>query len=427
MILHIFKIIWNERRINAWLVLEYIIIFCVLWFCCDYLYTMLKSYYGPQGFDINHVYMIDMGKKPYDKGENNKEELDNYGLAMTFLERVKQYPDIESVALSNAAVPYTNQWMSGYKINSDFINQTLRQRYVSSGFFDVFKIPVDGHIFDWTDSSRKDDAIISPFRNNLFGYSYKNEGNPFPVHEVQTLHYDNDWDARKTTHKVIGRVEKMKDGYFLPYESNIIMPLKREDVNLQHNQITIRVKPEADKDFIERFSKDMREQLFIGSYYLSSITSIEDLRNQIDANWGARNKMNSAYAITLFLVVNIFLGILGSFWLRTQSRRTEIGLRIALGSSKRKVQEQIIIETLLLLSIACVIGTTICLNLSDPKIVFLLGIPAVDKESWGIGAEQSIINFAITFGFLALISVIAVWYPARQASEIQPAEALHGE
>ncbi len=37
MIHHILKIIWNERRINAWIVLEYVLVFCVLWFCCDFL------------------------------------------------------------------------------------------------------------------------------------------------------------------------------------------------------------------------------------------------------------------------------------------------------------------------------------------------------------------------------------------------------
>jgi len=427
MIRHIFKIIWNERKINAWLVMEYIIIFCILWFCCDYLYTMLRSYYGPQGFDIDHVYMINIGEKP--ATEEKPEELDRYGLAMTFMERVKRHPDIENVSFAKAAVPYAgSSMMSSYKVNTDSIDITLRVRPVSTEFFDVFKMKVDGEIYDWTDNTSKDNVIISPFSGDKFGSSHDDES-LIPISDVHTLSYDYDWDARKSIHKVIGRTEKIKDSYFEAYRSNIIIPLKREDLDpgLREIQITARVKSEADEDFVERFTKDMREQLFIGPYYLSSIVSIKDLRKQTDAMWGARDEINSAYAITLFLVVNIFLGILGSFWFRTQSRRSELGLRIALGSSKKKVQGMIIFETLILLFVASIISTVICLNLSDPETVRSLGIPTVNKKLWGIGKEQNIINFAITFLFLAIVSIIAVWYPAKQAADTQPAEALHDE
>ncbi|MFQ8805272.1 MAG: hypothetical protein ACLR8Y_09500 [Alistipes indistinctus] len=41
--------------------------------------------------------------------------------------------------------------------------------------------------------------------------------------------------------------------------------------------------------------------------------------------------------------------------------------------------------------------------------------------------EQDVINFAVTFVFVALISIVAVWYPARQAVKVQPAETLHEE
>lgn len=439
MIRHIFKIIWNERKQNAWPVAEYIIIFCVLWFCCDYVYTMLAGYYGPQGYDIDHVYMIDMAEKTDPEkvkidadyleeifGRGNKStDIDRYGLAMTFMERVKRYPDIEAVALANAAVPYGgNTWYSGYKIDSDSVNQTLRQRYVTSDFFRVFRIKVRGRIFDWQDNTSENEAIISPFRDNYYGDS-SNESDWHDVSDVRVINYDNDWDAIKSKHTVIGTTDKIRDSYYEPFLSNLIVPLKREDVNLDYNQIVVRVKPEADKNFAEKFTKDMREQLFIGPYYLSSVTSIKELKTLKDS--GVRDQMNNTYAITLFLIINIFLGILGTFWFRIQARRSEIGLRIALGSSKQKVRRMIIAETIFLLIIAGIVGMIICLNLNNPETIRSLGIPSVDKKEWGIGYEQSIINTIITFIFLFIVSVIAVWYPAKQASKIQPAEALHNE
>ena len=137
--------------------------------------------------------------------------------------------------------------------------------------------------------------------------------------------------------------------------------------------------------------------------------------------------MKGVYAIIGFLVINVFLGLLGSFWFRVQARRSESGLRVAMGSSKRKVRRMIVSETLLLLSMACVIGTAVCLNLSKTDLVEAIGIPIANRAAWGIGAEQDAINFAATSVFLAIVSVFAVWYPARQASEVPPADVLREE
>ena len=94
MIRHIFKIIWNERKTNAWIVLEYILVFCVLWFCVDYLYYMGKCYWEPVGFDTKNTYVLEMQKKPdtsfnNTEGNGETEEVDKLALAQTFLNRVK--------------------------------------------------------------------------------------------------------------------------------------------------------------------------------------------------------------------------------------------------------------------------------------------------------------------------------------------------
>ncbi|MDR0332097.1 MAG: FtsX-like permease family protein [Dysgonamonadaceae bacterium] len=423
MIQHIFKIIWNERKTNVWLLLEYIIIFCILWFCTDYLYTMLHSYFSHKGYDLKYVYDIQMQKKPI----SGDMEIDDYALAMTFLERINRHPGIETVAFSTVSVPYQpGTWTTRYYINgqdSIFMNDIQRKR-VSSGYFDVFRINVEGDIFDWQDYTDREKIIITPLRGDRFG----NHTMLFPISEIHSL--DNrHWQSGEIerVHQVAGTADRIIRLFHQPAMSSLFEPLQREDVNLQSNNISVRVKPEADKGFAERFVREMREQLTIEPYFLSSVTSAQHLQTQLTTFYGIRNHMNSTYAITSFLIVNIFLGILGAFWFRTQSRRSEIGLRLALGSSRRKVQGMMLLETMMLLSIASVAATIICLHLSNPEILRMLGIPFVDKARWGIGNEQNFINFGITFGFLALISMLAVWHPARQAAKIMPAETLHEE
>ena len=166
----------------------------------------------------------------------------------------------------------------------------------------------------------------------------------------------------------------------------------------------------------------MSEQLKLGPYFLASVKPISDYKAKQAEE--VNGELNGVYSVTIFLVINIMLGILGTFYFRTRSRRSEIGLRIALGSSKRKIRSLIFTETLLLLFLASIVATILCMALRFADLIQSLGIPAIaDRAAWGIGVEQDVINFAVTFVFVAVISIV----PARQAVKVQPAEALHEE
>lgn len=433
MIRHLFKIIWNERSANTWIVLEYVIVFCILWFCCDYLYYIGKSYYEPLGFDLNHTYMIQMAKKNPEEASSglrfefgyeseNRTEEDNITDAMTLMERLKQYPGIEYVSFSDASMPYSNSAIGmNLLINADTISQQFSIHRVSSEFFDVFRIKIEkGQYFDWTDPASKNQVLISPDRNGFFGDS---KTSAYPAFEVDSLAYNRN---EGSPHRVIGVTQKMKNSFFAPYNYSIIRPLNKERINLL-SEITIRIHPNAAKGFEERFVKEMKEQLNIGPYRFSTINSLKNLEKSRMKGSGITNNLNSVYAITLFLIINIFLGIIGTFWYRTESRVSEIGLRIALGSSKRQIKTFLYTETVLLLLISAVIGVNICVNIGQTDLLKALGIPQAVPEQIGSGVEQYFINFGLTFLFLATISLLAVWYPARQASNMHPAEALHEE
>lgn len=417
MIRHILKIIWNERKSNILVVLEFIIVFCILWFCCDYLYYIASRYLEPHGYDIKHTYCIKMEQKE-DTGLTQE---DKYNYAMTFTERVKNYPGIEYVSFSDASAPYGwNSRMQGLMINSDssYVNAHIFK--VVPDFFDVFKLKiVKGQIFDESDINAGNRVIITPDRNDLFG----DYGEPTPINDVRELRTNlNDENPRI----VMGIAEKQKRQYFDPYESAVFHPFKKEDYDLNRNEIAIRINPAADNDFVGRFKEEMKEQLMLGPYFLSSVTSMVDRRDMLTKR-SIGDNIKSVLAITAFLVINIFLVIIGTFWSRTESRRSEIGLRIALGSSKRKVRWQMFLETFIMLFISSIVGLYICINLGQSEILQSLGIPLADYEQAGFGSEQNFINYFITFIFLTIVTGLAVWYPAKLASDIYPAEALRAE
>ena len=422
MIRHIFKIIWNERRSNSWLALEYTIVFCVLWFCCDYGFSLYRTFYGETGVDLSHTYSISMDCR------SDLPAADPYETLLTIRERVGRYPGVEAVAFGHWSMPFGGSYASGgFAVDSDTAgskNYTAREMRVTPEYFEVFRIGMQqGHPFGEAGVEAEKRVVVSPFDED--GERFGEYGSYKPIFDVRTLRPLRPSGSGESSWNVSGVTEPLRisSGRNSPI-SIVFYPLSREEADPTED-IMVRVKPDADKEFAENFTRDMRRQLTIGPYFLLSVTPIAGQKEQSDES--TFHFMKGVYAIMGFLMVNIFLGLLGSFWFRVQARRSEIGLRVALGSPKRGVRRMIVGEVLLLLTIASLVGTVLCLNLSKFDLIEAIGIPIARHEEWGIGAEQNAINFVLTFAFLAVVSVFAVWYPARKASENPPAEALRDE
>ena len=375
----------------------------MLWFCCDYCSAILRTYKSDPGIDIRDTYRIEMGYRIIKNTDEPEPEYDRFALTMTFLERVKRHPDVAYVALGRYAIPYSGSVAtSGWMLNdekgtlSDSAEVGFRERLVTPDFFRVFNIPIrSGRMFRWPDDGENKNVIISTIGPGVCGIGEER----FPIDKIRTLSQCLPGGGENVI-TAIGTTEQIHDIYW--------------------------GKPGTDKDFPQRFRKEMSEQLKLGPYFLASVKPISDYKAKQAEE--VNGELNGVYSVTIFLVINIMLGILGTFYFRTQSRRSEIGLRIALGSSKRKIRSLIFTETLLLLFLASIVATILCMALRFADLIQSLGIPAIaDRAAWGIGVEQDVINFAVTFVFVAVISIVAVWYPARQAVKVQPAEALHEE
>ena len=94
----------------------------------------------------------------------------------------------------------------------------------------------------------------------------------------------------------------------------------------------LRVREGQNDGFIDRLIVDADRQYQVGNLYLLDITPLSDVRTAYETD--SVNELNTQFCIIFFLLLNIFLGIIGTFWFRTQHRRAEIALRMALGSTR---------------------------------------------------------------------------------------------
>ena len=107
------------------------------------------------------------------------------------------------------------------------------------------------------------------------------------------------------------------------------------------------------------------------------------------------------------------------FWYRTRKRRCEIALRMAMGSSRAQVMRYFLAEGMALLLLAAVPAVVVAFNVQMADLT----VHTLVDVSW----ERFAGCFLGAMALLACIIVLGIWYPARRAMLVQPAEALHDE
>jgi putative ABC transport system permease protein len=133
----------------------------------------------------------------------------------------------------------------------------------------------------------------------------------------------------------------------------------------------------------------------------------------------------------IFLGFNIFMGIIGActltvggigvaniMYVVVQERTKEIGIKRSVGAKKRHIMTQFFVETFFIIAIGASIGILISIG-----ILFVLSMLPIDDF---VGTPSiSIWVAAVALSLLAAIGVIAGFFPARKASNLNVIDCLH--
>ncbi|MDL2239959.1 ABC transporter permease, partial [Bacteroidales bacterium OttesenSCG-928-K03] len=414
----ILKIIWNERKPNAWLFFELMIGFTVLWFCADYLYFITKRINEPLGKNIDNVYQVRVKVKPevFLDYDNEKAESVLSDL-WTIYDRIKSYPGVEAASVSRRG----SYGDTHYNVDSVTEHGGITQFLVDPEYFDVFKLNLNkGRFFNEED--------VPGSRNIIISGNYKDE---FFKKDVTTINKILGRSAgmelgESNVYNVVGVVEKNKEKSYKYYSNYIYHPLSKNDKHLiAMATIYIRVSSNVGMDFSDKFVNDMYEQISIGTFYLSGISDVATVQDENIKTAKEVNERNSMLVISFFLIFNVFLGVLGTFWLKIDLNRKNIGLRRAVGASKFSIKSMFFQEAMILLFIAVCLGFVLCFNIVLMDVFYDLGIPQARNIRYKyyepMQPIQYWINSGLTLLFLIIVICISVWYPAKKAADIPPA------
>lgn len=414
----LFTQIRNEWRSNLWLALELLVVSVVMWYIIDLLYCRLATYMEPRGFDTEHCYLITMGvltdKSPdYTPYSDTHKQTDE---VRELVERLRRRPEVEAVSLSQNSYPYNGSNGSA-EVDYDTLHAprwTIR-RIVTPDFVRVFRyrgargetpeqlaeILERGDFLASDNLYRKYCVPMTSLVGKKEFYLFGDTTQTFRLGAVlQNVRYD-DFSQARSSYSMVFNMNLLDEGWWNAYR-----------------ELCVRVRADRDQNFMENLKADSEKQFRIGNLYISDIKSFKDIRHSFQQ--GETSEMRNLVVGMGFLLLNIFLGLLGTFWFRTQQRRGEIALHKAMGATDGAVFGRLMSEGMFLLLIVTV-----------PAVIIDVLLAHFELNSWrnGTTLEWTRLLFCVaaTFVLIAAMIGIGIGLPARRAMRVQPAEALHDE
>lgn len=401
----------NEWKTNIWLIIELAIVAIAIWAILFSLWTECKGIFTPRGFNPNDVYSIDVREIPETSPYYlNEYKYNSYEDRNELVRRLMENPNVEYVAVHNNFMPYMLNFI-GNRLSIEGLPDKIKY----SGNFrtaqpDIIKImgiqSTTGKSADELSAMlERGEILISankqyekkagPMKNLIGKKAYIDGKEDFPV-------------------KIGDIVQKVKRTDYETDERGMVI-LNFDPNEEPWGNIAIKVKPGKDKEFEKDFYNDPALSR-LRNVYLTNLKSLISMGESIHKKTVVNIRV--MFSVSLFLLITIFLGLLGSFWFKVQQRISEIAIRKTFGATDYELFQRIIGEGLLLLLAGLIIASA-CIWPFVNKISNALHY---DEKWWTILAIEGITAAVMVVGI-----VVSLWYPAWKAMHIEPAIAVKAE
>jgi putative ABC transport system permease protein len=385
---------WNKRKQNLLLLSEILVSFMVIFALFSFLVYYFQNYRKPIGLDYERVWSVS-----YDNRQVSK-NVDSARLFYDNLEKsLKAMPQIREVAYTSANFPFSQSVMNTNLSLDDRMIYSVN-RYVSSlNYHDVLQMKlIEGRWFRPEDEAAGTKPIVinETLKTEAFG-TQSALGREFDNHD------------KTSRGKIIGVVQDIKvNGDYLPGGKAMYTQLDTTDIKW-NSFILIKVNESADANFEGKLYK------FLGQSFNNErveITYMDDLR--VAKNEITLIPMIIFIIVAGFLIINVALGLFGVLWYNISRRRSEMGLRRAIGASSTSVSSQLVSESLILATLSIIVGC-----------FFALQFPLL--HVFDVAANVYLYAILLATVFIYLLVIACSVYPGKQAAAIHPATALHEE
>jgi predicted permease len=286
---------------------------------------------------------------------------------------------------------------------------------VSPGYFEVFKIPVRrGRTFNERDVAGMPPVVII---NEAMANRLWKDANPLNDRLVIGRGIMREF-ADEPERQIVGVVADSRDGG-LNNDPGPKMFIPQAQVPDAVNALNVRITPMA---WVVRtrvtpmsLSAPVQEQLRQASGLpVSDVRAMSDVVSRSTSRQRFNMMLMTVFGTSALLLAAI--GIYGLMSYSVQQRTQEIGIRMALGALASDVRTMVVVQGMRLAIVGVVIGVAVALAMARVIAGFLFGVQARDP---GVFVGIPVL--------LSLVALLAVWLPARRASQVAPVIALRTE
>lgn len=385
---HLFKLIWNRRRSNLLIATEIFFSFLVLFAVIAFGVYYADSYRRPLGFAFENVWQIDAYAPPGGYGSPETGRV----LPQLFL-ALGDFSEIETVACMSPAPYY---WQLKRDANYKDRKIMAYASRVTDGVKEVLGLEIiHGRWFEKTDDALQWNPVVinQKLSTALFGTEdplgktiSKKDRVVGVVSDFRILGEFSDPE-----YFIFDRITMSKHDW--PEDFVIKVRKNISEVKLEENLIkTLRGVAGKWTFFIQPLSQ--RRAVYIKDRLLPLL---------------------AAGIVAAFLMMMVGLGLMGVLWQNVTQRTKEIGLRRSSGATAQHIYKQILGELLVITTLGVLAGTLLIVQFPLLKLFSFLS------------AGVCIISLAISIALMYLLTVLCGLYPARLATKVHPAEALHYE
>lgn len=391
MVKHLFKLIWKQKKTNFLMMFEIFISFLILFAVSTLSVFFFRNYKEPAGMATENIWALFCSFNNDTLNEQNRELVK---------QKLRQYPEVLNFALVNNNVPFS---FSSHNRQFTYDRSSIMAEYMrcEPELINVLKFRmVEGRWLTNADKLNKYQPIV--INEALKDYLFGNQ----PA--TGKLLNNTDFGSKETPsdqdiYRIVGVVEnfKFKD------EFQQIEPCIWTLVNEWSKECLIEVKPGTDASFEARLTKDL---INLGTGWSMEVQQLENMK--INKNKLILVPMLILIIVCGFLVFNVALGLFGVLFQTITRRRSEIGVRRAMGANRNHILWQFIGETIFIASLGIVLGLFFAVQFP------ILNVFDVDKSTYVFGIMIALLT-------IYLLVILCAILPSRQAVQIYPAAALH--
>ena len=432
MIRLILHTLWARRRRNGWLLAELILVSVISWAIFDPVIVSLHDRNLPLGYDADRMAIISFGELPPEAPGYDAAAWDSAGRMRTLesiMLRVRQHSDVAlATPLIGAGFPGGNGSVStALSLPKDTLDTMWNMLEYVAGqqFFETFAFrPSQGRTLQ-----------------ELSGYLCSERGYIMTEDLLQVGWGDTDprgkflpFISYGDTNYVevpgaIGPIKKRLDEKPRPFLIRSMDPAQIFGAVSSRMQVALRLKDGVSMTrFLHDFQPWMLEHLKAGNLYANKV---QCYRTMLEDQAYATNTalFRRSLALSVFFLVNLCLGVAGTFWVQTRTRREEVGVHLSFGATPRRIRAMLLLEGAVLVTLAVAVG---CLIYWNYAMVDGLAAGSTTERYVGLyWTDNFSVHFAVislvVYAVLLAVTLFGVWMPARRISRIPPTEALRDE